>query len=49
MVALAEGTAPNAVAAKLNADELNTKQDRRWHHTTVAKLVGEAGAAHSPP
>jgi site-specific DNA recombinase len=33
------GRSYRAIAANLNADRVRTKQGRRWHHTTVAKVV----------
>ncbi|MCX6071146.1 MAG: recombinase family protein [Chloroflexi bacterium] len=37
------GRSYRAVAANLNAEEVQTKQGRRWHHTTVAKVVSGRG------
>lgn len=34
-----DGRSFRAIAANLNADAVRTKRGRRWHHTTVAKVV----------
>ena len=34
-----QGQSYRAIAAKLNAEGVRTKQGRRWHHTTVSKVV----------
>jgi DNA invertase Pin-like site-specific DNA recombinase len=33
------GRSYRAIAARLNTEGVPTKQNRRWHHTTVAKVV----------
>jgi site-specific DNA recombinase len=35
------GRSYRAIAARLNAEGVPTKQNRRWHHTTVANVVRE--------
>lgn len=35
-----EGKSYREIAGKLNADGVRTKQGRRWHHSTIARVVG---------
>jgi DNA invertase Pin-like site-specific DNA recombinase len=41
------GRSFRSIAASLNADGVRTKQGRRWHHTTVAKVVRGPGRGTS--